>query len=177
MILESWIISEPQEAYEAVSTAFEDEIGVRWLAQYGFANTYTLTVTQETADEYGLETTSDLAAIADEFTLGDPQGFSEREDGLPGLMEHYNFEFENSTMMAHALMYPALVENEVDVIAGFTTDGQVAAYDLVTLEDDQQFFPPYDVAPLIRTETLEAHPELEEILNQLSGRIDDVKMA
>ena len=80
-------------------------------------------------------------------------------------------------MMAPALMYSALVEGEVDIIAGFTTDGQVAAYDLTTLDDDKQFFPPYDAAIQIRNETLEAHPELEELLNQLAGRLDDAKMA
>ena len=171
------LISDPDEAYDAVSSAFEEEINVKWLEQYGFANTYTLTVTQETAAENGLQSITDLTAVSDDFVLGGPQGFSEREDGLPGLMEHYDFEFADSTMMAPALMYPALVENEVEVIAGFTTDGQVAAYDLVTLEDDKQFFPPYDAAPLVRNETLEAHPELEEILNQLAGRIDDTTMA
>jgi glycine betaine/choline ABC-type transport system substrate-binding protein len=170
------LVSDPEEAYNTVSDVFED-LNIQWLDRYGFANTYTLTVTQETADEYGLTNITDLTEVANELTLGGPQGFAEREDGLPGLMEHYDFEFASSTMMAPALMYPALVENEVDVIAGFTTDGQVAAYDLVTLEDDQQFFPPYDAAPLVRNETLEAHPELEEVLNQLAGRIDDATMA
>jgi len=170
------LVSDPEEAYNTVSDVFED-LGIQWLDRYGFANTYTLTVTQETADEYGLTNITDLTEVANELTLGGPQGFAEREDGLPGLMEHYDFEFASSTMMAPALMYPALVEDEVDVIAGFTTDGQVAAYDLVTLEDDQQFFPPYDAAPLVRDEVLEAHPELEEVLNQLAGRIDDATMA
>ena len=171
------LISDPEEAYNTVSDVFEEQLNVKWLERYGFANTYTLTVTQETADEYNLSNITELSEVANDFVLGAPQGFAEREDGLPGLVEHYNFEFANSTMMAPALMYPALVEDEVDVIAGFTTDGQVATYDLVTLEDDQQFFPPYDAAPLVRNETLEAHPELEEILNQLAGRIDDATMA
>lgn len=170
-------ISDSEEAYNTVNELYNDEINASWLERYGFANTYALTVTQETADEYDLETISDLAEVAENLSLGAPQGFAERADGLPGLTAHYDFEFANSTMMNPALMYQALVENEVDVIAGFTTDGQVAAYDLAILEDDQEFFPPYDAAPTIRNEVLEQHPELEEVLNQLAGRIDDSTMA
>lgn len=103
--------------------------------------------------------------------------FLQRPDGYPGLGEAYRFRFRSEPkQMDSGLMYKACSDGAVDVICGFATDGRIAAYDLLALEDDRQFFPPYYAAPLVRAGTLREHPELEEILNRLAGRIDNETM-
>lgn len=103
--------------------------------------------------------------------------FLVRPDGYPGLGEHYSFEFPSEPkQMDPGLMYRALADGAVDVIDGFATDGRIPAYDLVVLEDDKNFFPPYYAAPLIRIGKLKEHPELGKILNRLGEQISDETM-
>lgn len=103
--------------------------------------------------------------------------FLARPDGYPGLSEHYDFHFaEEPRQMDPGLMYRAVADGAVDVIDGFATDGRIPAYDLVTLEDDRSFFPPYDAAPLVRGDTLQHHPEIRPALNRLAGRISTEAM-
>ncbi len=103
--------------------------------------------------------------------------FHTRPDGYPGLAEHYGIEFpERPRQMDSGLMYRAVADGAVDVINGFATDGRIPAYDLTVLEDDRDFFPSYDAAPLVRRDTLEQFPEIEETLNQLAGRISTERM-
>ncbi len=170
-------ITNPEEAYEVVKKEFDEQYNIKWMEPYGFNNTYALMVTPETAEKYNLKTISDMAKLADELTLGCTYVFKERDDGYPGVSRHYDFEFGDVKGMDPALMYQAVVQGEVDVISGFATDGRMAAFGLIILEDDQQFFPPYDATVIIRGEILEQYPELEEVLNKLAGRIDDNKMA
>src|SRR5699024_10003713 len=168
---------EPDRLRDDVKRELDDQLDIKWMEIYGFSNTYAMVVTQETADKYDLETVSDLAAVGDEFTLGSTHVFTERSDGYPGLIEHYDFDFKDVKGMDPALMYQAVEQGDVDVISGFATEGRIAALDLVILEDDKNFFPPYDAAPIIRQEVLDEHPELEDVLNKLANRIDDEKMA
>ncbi|MBN1589343.1 MAG: hypothetical protein JW888_07495 [Pirellulales bacterium] len=103
--------------------------------------------------------------------------FLSRPDGYQGLCKHYGFTFpEEPLQMAPGLMYKAAADGTVDVIDAFATDGRIAAYDLVVLEDDRHFFLPYLAAPVIRRETLKKHPELERVLNLLAGAISDEAM-
>ncbi|HOT21568.1 MAG TPA: glycine betaine ABC transporter substrate-binding protein [Sedimentibacter sp.] len=170
-------LTDPDEVYEIVKTEYDKQFNIKWMEPYGFNNTYAMMVTRETANKYGLETVSDLAEVAHEMTLGGSYVFTERADGYPGLSKHYDFEFDVVIGLDPSLMYQALIEGSVDVISGFATDGRIVAFDLVSLIDDKQFFPPYDATVIIRGEVLEKHPELEEILNRLANRIDDNKMA
>ncbi|HHX24578.1 MAG: glycine betaine ABC transporter substrate-binding protein [Tepidanaerobacteraceae bacterium] len=170
-------MSDPDEVYETVKKEFDEQFNIKWMKPYGFNNTYAMVVTQETAEKYNLKTISDMAQVANELTLGCTYVFTERDDGYPGLSNHYDFEFADVKGMDPSLMYQALVQGSVDVISAFATEGRIAAFDLVILEDDKQFFPPYDATTIVRGEVLEKHPELEEVLNKLAGRIDDVKMA
>jgi glycine betaine/choline ABC-type transport system substrate-binding protein len=144
---------------------------------YGFNNTYAMVVTRETAEKHNLKTVSDMAAVADQMVLGCTHTFTERGDGYPGLSKHYGFEFKDVKGMDAAIMYQAVVEGDVDVISAFATDGRIPVYDLMVLEDDKNFFPRYDATAIIRGEVLETHPELEDLLNKLAGRISDSKMA
>jgi len=103
--------------------------------------------------------------------------FLTRPDGYTGLAKVYGFKFPSEPLqMDPGLMYRAVADGAVDVIDGFATDGRIPAYDLVILEDDKGFFPPYYAAPLVRAETLEKHPQLKGILATLGGRISDETM-
>jgi osmoprotectant transport system permease protein len=103
--------------------------------------------------------------------------FHTRPDGYEGLCRHYGFEFpEEPRQMDPGLMYRVLADGAADVIDAFATDGRIEAYDLLVLEDDQGYFPPYYAAPLVRKSTLTKHPELGRALNRLAGRIPDETM-
>lgn len=177
-ILEEPVISDPEEAYEHVSSEFGMRWEVAWLQPLGFNNTYTLTMRHAQAEELGITRISDLRDHADELKPGFDHEFMSRPDGYEPLTEAYGFRFEEEPVeLDPGLMYRAIGDGRVDVIDGFATDGRIAAFDLVILEDDAGFFPPYYAAPLVREEVLEAHPEMADALNRLAGRIDSETMA
>lgn len=149
---------------------------LRFDSKFGFNNTYTLAVTQETADKYQLKTFSDLAKVADKLVLGCEFEFKDRPDGYPGLQELYKMKFKEVKGMDHGIMYRSLTDRSVDVIDAYSTDGQIVANKLVILEDDLQFFPPYHGGPLVRQDTLDQFPELEAALKVLDGKIDEAAM-
>jgi glycine betaine/choline ABC-type transport system substrate-binding protein len=129
------------------------------------------------ADSFGLRRISDLAARADRWRVGLFGEFLEREDGMKSLNEAYGFRFRTTPReMDFGLLYPALLAGEIDVAVGSATDGLIAARNLVVLEDDLHFFPPYDAVPILRTQALAEHPELAEALRSLAGRLDAVRM-
>ncbi|SLK34484.1 Putative ABC transporter [Mycobacteroides abscessus subsp. abscessus] len=175
-ILKEDMVSDPDEAYDIVKKKFKEDYNLVWLEPFGFNNTYTLTLRKEDAEKYNIKTISDLKKMAPELTLGSEPEFLEREDGYPGLIDTYGIEFKNTQAMDSGIMYSAIKNGDVDVIDAFSTDGRIPAFDLQVLEDDQNFFPPYYATPVIREETLEKHPELEEVLAMLVGKIDNEKM-
>ncbi len=170
-------MSVADQTYDAVAEGYLAEFGLVWLDEIGFNNTYALAVAAATAEEYGLVTLSDLAASAGDLTLGTDLEFPEREDGLPGLEAAYGLEFGDVQPGEPALMYESIASGEVDVIAAYATDGRLPDLDLVLLEDDFAFFPPYFAAPVVDGELLDNDPALADVLNQLAGRIDDAAMA
>ena len=119
-----------------------------------------------------LKTISDLARVAPQWRAGFGYEFMERPDGYAGLAKTYNLHFADSPrIMDLGLLYRALQEKQVDVVAGSATDGLIAALDLVVLEDDHHYFPPYDAVPVIRHDTITRHPEIQHAINELAGRI------
>lgn len=165
------------EVYEVVKAGYQEEYNAVWLEPIGINNTYAMAMRREHAEELGIETISDLAEHASDLELGVSQEFLARPDGLPGLEETYGIEFPNADGMESGLMYQALANEDVDVISAFATDGRIISLDFLLLEDDQGFFPPYYAAPVVRGELLEEAPEVEEILNQMAGLLDDSTMA
>jgi glycine betaine/choline ABC-type transport system substrate-binding protein len=165
------------EVYNIVKSEYAEQFGLTWLEPWGFNNTYALAVTQETADQYGLEKVSDLQDVAGDMTFGATQEFLVRPDGLPGLEEAYGIDFGDEQGLDPGLLYSALDDGQVDVISAFATDGRIPALGLVLLEDDMNYFPPYYAAPVVDSELLEQNPDIADILNQLSGQIDDATMA
>lgn len=155
---------------------FVSEDGIMAFNTFGFNNTYTLALDAKKAEELNLESFSDFAAVADQFTLGAVFEFIDRPDGLPGFSKEYGIHFKAVKGMDHGIMYRSFASKEVDVINSYTTDGQLQMYDLKVLEDDRSYFPPYHALPLVRKDTLEEYPELGEVLRLLEGTIDELTM-
>ena len=152
------------------------ENGLKVLGALGFNNTYTLAVTKETAQKYNLTTFSDLAKISEKLILGCEFEFKDRPDGYPGLKEAYNLNFNEVKGMDHGIMYRSLGEGAVDVVDAYATDGQIKVFDLIILKDDKEFFPPYDCLPVVRQDTLDKYPEIEEALSKLAGKLSEQAM-
>lgn len=161
--------------YEQLQEEY-DGMGLTWTGLYGFSNTYGLAVRQETADQYGLATYSDLAAVSGELIFGGNPDYIELETGYPRLCEAYGMAFKDTHQMEIALKYEALKNGEVDVINAFTTDAQLAANQLVLLADDQVFFETFDAGTVVRKDALKDYPELKGILEKLNGMISAEEM-
>lgn len=171
----------PEETYQRVKE-LDAEKGLTWLEASDANNTYALAMREATAEELGIETLSDLAEEVNEggdLTFALNAEFYAREDGWRPLMEAYDFRVSRSNVnrMDSGLVYQALRDEEVDVGLVFATDGRIPAFDFYVLEDDQGFFPAYALAPVVRTETLEANPELADQMNRLSDLLNDDTMA
>ena len=151
-----------------------------WLAPLGFENAYELAVPRRFAAANGLATISDLAAWSrahpGELRAALGYEFVEREDGLPGLRRAYGLAPGSVQPMQQAIKYRAAAHGDADVIDVYTTDGRLITYDLVVLDDDRGFFPPYQAAPLMRGETVRAHPEAAAALALLAGALDEEAM-
>lgn len=176
--LEMDVINDPTESYNVVKDEYLKRYDIVWLEPLGFNNTYTLAITPEVAAQYPMETFSDLAAYAPNLVFGAEHEFFDRQDGFDGLIAEYGLNFKGEPLkMVVALKYQAIGQGDMDITDAFSTDGQLQQFNLKVLEDDKGFFPPYHAAPIIRKATLDAHPELEEVLNLLAGRIGDERMA
>lgn len=174
-IVNTYYHAEPGDAEETLQQTKEltAEDGLVALEPFGFNNTYTLALDESLAEELDVSTFSEFSEVSDQFTLGAVFEFIDRPDGLPGFQEEYNLEFKDVKGMDHGMMYRSINSEEVDVINSYTTDGQLQIYDLRVLEDDKSYFPPYHALPIVREDTLEEYPELEEVLLELAGKIDE----
>jgi len=168
--------AEPRAVFRRVATEFEERFGTRWLPPLGFQNTYAIAVRRETAERLGLRTLSDLARAAPELTAGFTPDFLGRSDGLPGLQGAYGLRFRDVRSLLQAVKYQALAGGSVDVIDGYSTDGFIARYDLVVLEDDHGFFPAYEAAALTSPRLARSNPAAIAALGELSGRLDEARM-
>ena len=175
-ILKHPSISDPEEVFGIVREAYRERFEARWLKPFGFNNTYAITVREADAKRYGWVRISDLENDTPRLRAGFTAEFAERPDGYPGLRKAYGLRFGEIRDLDPSLMYEAISKGEVDVICAFATDGRIAAYNLKPLEDDLRFFPPYSAATVIREETLEAHPELKNVLSVLEGLLDNPAM-
>ncbi|QBP40310.1 glycine betaine ABC transporter substrate-binding protein [Paenisporosarcina antarctica] len=150
--------------------------GITAFDSFGFNNTYTLALDEDEAERLNLKTFSDFAEISEDYVLGAVFEFIDRPDGLPGFEKEYDLKFKDVKGMDHGMMYRSINAKEVNIINSYTTDGQLQMYNLRVLEDDKGYFPPYHALPLVRTETLNEYPELEEVLLLLSDKIDETTM-
>jgi osmoprotectant transport system permease protein len=143
----------------------------------GFNNTFTILVRGEDARAQGLRTIDDLRPLASRWRPGFGHEFLQREDGYPGLVSAYDLRFgQQPRGMELSLIYRALAEGQVDVIAGDATSALIASLDLAPLEDTRQYFPPYDAIPVVRTASLLREPAIRRALARLAGRVSDAQM-
>lgn len=165
---------------EAVFKQARDGLAKQKLAllpPMNYNNTYAVAVPKKVADQYNLKTISDLQQVADQLKAGFTLEFKDRQDGYKGIQETYGVNFKEVITMEPKLRYKAVESGDIQVIDAYSTDPEIAKYNMVVLEDDQQLFPPYEGAPLLRQETLEEYPEVEEALKQLDGKISDSEMS
>ncbi|MFB4164228.1 ABC transporter permease/substrate-binding protein [Alteribacillus sp. JSM 102045] len=168
--------SNEEEVYEQAREGMNREYDMSYLEPMQFNNTYAIAMKEDQAEELGIDNISDMEEYSDELTAGFTFEFADREDGYIGMQEVYGFSFDNVETMDQGLRTRAVEAGEVDFIDAYSTDADVVEYNLFILEDDKNLFPPYQGAPLMKQETLEEYPELEEILNQHSGEISDEEM-
>ena len=170
------IAADPRAVFARVAQRFENAYHTRWLPPLGFQNTYAIAVTKATASRYHLRTLTDLARESAHLTAGFTADFIGRNDGLVGLSRVYGLRPRAVRPLAPAVKYQALASGAVDVIDGYSTDGLLARYDLVTLIDDRHFFPPYEAAALISPSLQQNMPGAVAALTLLSGRLDETTM-
>jgi osmoprotectant transport system substrate-binding protein len=171
-ILKEQPTSDHAAVFSKVKDIYASRFGLEVLPSHGFHNTFAMVMRGSDARRLRLKTLSDAAAVSPQLRLGVGYEFLERPDGYKGLAAKYGFKFaETPRVMDLGLLYRALQNNQVDIVAGSNTDGLIAALDLMVLEDDRHYFPPYDAVPIVRREILQRHPEVAAALNRLSGRI------
>lgn len=163
--------SDAKTVLAAVRQAYAAD-GLDWTAPLGFDNTFAIVIRGDDAERLGVRSISDAAAHAPEWRAGFGYEFMERADGFAGLAATYGLRFrEPPRVMDLGLLYRALVEKEVDLVAGNSTDGLIASLKLRALSDDRHYFPPYDAVPVVRRATLERRPEVRSVLDALGGKI------
>ena len=174
VILEMEMETDPQKVYDTIKAEYAEQFDLTWL-DYAEANDSAgLVIKTSVAEKYGIETISDLQKNASELRFASQGEFDLREDGIPGLTKAYGeFNWKSSTVYDNSLKYEVLENDEADVAPAYTTEGQLTNKEEFTvLVDDKNFWPPYNLAPVIRNEVLEENPEIAEILNNISSTLD-----
>jgi osmoprotectant transport system permease protein len=171
-VLKLPLIADPTAAAARVRAEYASRWGIEAGPSLGFENTFAILVRGEDARRLHLRTISDAAPYAPRWSAGFGYEFMEREDGYAGLSRVYGLRFAwPPKVLDLTLTYRALASRQVDLIAGNSTDGLIPALDLVQLEDDRRYFPPYQAVTLVRGVALRAHPELRAALDALAGSI------
>jgi glycine betaine/choline ABC-type transport system substrate-binding protein len=177
VLLDEEPVQDPDEVYHRVKEEYARRFNLAWMPALGFNNTFAIIVRGEDARQLNLETISDLAPHTPEWRAGFGYEFAERPDGFQGLAETYNLRFGSPPRtMELGLIYRALKDRQVDVVAGNSTDGLIDVLDLLVLRDDQSYFPPYHAAPVVRQDALQHFPRVRSALEQLAGRISEKEM-
>jgi len=164
---------DPRRLFARVRDEFARRYGVRWLPPLGFDNGYAIAVRRETATRYRLRTLSDLARESGALQAGFTSDFIGRPDGFVGLKAFYGITLRSVKPLAPAVKYEALSAGSIDVIDGYSTDGLLARFDLITLVDDRHFFPPYQAAALVSPRVSTERPDVIAALSRLSGLLTE----
>lgn len=173
-ILKMEPLTDEQEVFDTVKNAYASQYDLVWL-DYAPANDgQGLFISKKASDEYGITTISELQEHAEKLRFASQGEFDEREDGLPGLEKVYGpFDWASTRVYDNGLKYQVVESDEADVSPAYTTEGRLSETDkFVLLEDDRHVWPPYNLAPVVRSEVLEANPEIEEILKTVNEALD-----
>ncbi|SFC22279.1 osmoprotectant transport system substrate-binding protein [Streptococcus gallolyticus] len=166
--------TDPEKVYKTVKKEYEEQFNLTWLDYASANDSQGLVIRTEVANSLNIKTISDLQAHASELRFASQGEFDEREDGLPGLEKTYGtFNWQSSKVYDNSLKYSVLENDEADVTPAYTTEGQLVNTDEFTLlEDDKQFWPPYNLAPVVRDNILDDNPDIKTILNNISAKLD-----
>lgn len=171
-VLKEKPLQDHAQVFALVKREYSRRFGLEVMPPLGFDNSFAIVMGGPDARRFGITRLSQLAPFAPQLRMGVGFEFLERPDGYPGLVRTYNLHFsEAPRVMDLGLLYRALQNQQVDLIVGSNTDGLIAALDLVVLEDDAHYFPPYDAVPIVRRECLEQSPGIAAALDRLGGRI------
>ncbi|MHC1681429.1 MAG: glycine betaine ABC transporter substrate-binding protein [Clostridiaceae bacterium] len=173
-ILKKDLITDPEEVYKTVKEGYEKEFKITWL-QYSQANDGAgLVIRTEVSKKLGIKTISDLQKHASEIRFASQGEVDQREDGIPALEKVYGkLNWKSSKVYDNGLKYDVLKNNEADVAPAYTTEGQLVNTDEFTLlEDDKHVWPPYNLAPVVRDYILEGNPDIADIINKVSAKLD-----
>lgn len=176
-ILHDPIESDPASVFEKVKQEYMRRFGLEVMPSLGFNNTFAIVIRGEDARRLHVSTLTEAARYAPQWRAGFGYEFMERPDGYPGLARVYGLEFAAPPRILDlGLLYRALLDKQVDFVAGNSTDGLLAARDLVILQDDKHYFPPYDAVPIVREDTLARYPEVRDAIGELAGKITGAEM-
>jgi osmoprotectant transport system substrate-binding protein len=176
-ILKDPIESDPSAVFGRVQAEYKRRFGLEVMPSLGFNNTFAIVIRGEDARRLNLKTISDAAPYTPQWRAGFGYEFMERPDGYPGLARVYGLQFTAPPRILDlGLLYRALLDKQVDLVAGNSTDGLLAARDMAILEDDKHYFPPYEAVPVVREDTLAVHPEARAAIAGLAGKISDAEM-
>jgi len=173
---ENPVSNDAAEVYSQAKKGMAEKFDMIYLSPMKFNDTYALAVPQKFAEENNLMKISDLEKIKDKIKAGFTREFNDREDGYKGLKKLYGFELPDIKEFEPKLRYVAIQNGDINLIDAYSTDSELAKYNLVVLEDDKKLFPPYQGAPLLRKDTLKKYPQLETILGKLQDKITDAEM-
>ncbi|CAM2984043.1 ABC transporter permease/substrate-binding protein [Latilactobacillus sakei] len=165
----------PTKTYQLAKESLQEQFKMAYLPPMRYQNGYDLAVSAAFAKKYNVKTISDLAALNQSFTAGFDPDFYHQKDGYQGLKKTYQLKLD-AKIMEPSIRYKAIADGKVDVVDGYTTDAEVARYNLVVLKDDRHFFPPYQGAPIMKESFKKAHPEVAKALNKLAGKITEDQM-
>src|SRR5438445_1910893 len=176
-ILKEKPTADREEVYNRVKNEYEARFYLEIARPLGFNDTFAIEIRGENARRLNLKTISEAAAYTPRWRAGFGYEFMERPDGYKGLVATYGLRFASSPrIMDLGLLTRALKDKQIDLIAGNATDGLIPALDLVVLEDDRHYFPPYEAVSIIRKEALARHPEIGQALDDLAGKISEDDM-
>jgi len=176
-VLQADLMTDPDEVYNYVKEAYASEYQLAVLQPAEASNAQGLAITTEASEAYGIKTVSDLQANADKIRFACLGPFLENADSMPALEAAYGeFNFGSLEIYDNAIKYELLRQGEADLTVAFTTDGQLSDPIFTVLEDDKQVWPPYNIVPIARQDTLAEYPEMEAALNAISAKLDMATM-
>ena len=167
---------DPNEVYEQARIGMEENFEMAFLMPMKYNNTYAIAISEDLTKELNVTRISDLKNIESNIKAGFTLEFTDREDGYKGIKKVYGVNFEDLKTMEPKLRYSAMKSGDINLLDAYSTDSELKQYKLKVLEDDKNFFPPYQGAPLMLKKTLEKYPEIKEPLNKLSGKVTEDEM-
>ncbi len=176
-VLNDPLQKDPSEVFHRVQEEYRARFNVEVMPPLGFNNTFAMVVRGDDAEKLHLRTISDVAPYAPKWRAGFGYEFMERPDGYRGWMAAYGLHFADAPKILDlGLLYRALADKKVDLVAGNSTDGVIASLHMVALADDRHYFPPYEAVPLVRRATLEKHPEIRDAIGALAKKVSEDEM-